>query len=63
MTEFYEDSVDWDCLLIIMKSGANFGFSGGRHHVVENLGDGKDRAVERGVGDWWHGRVCGLVAK
>ena len=46
-----------------MEGGADFGFSGGRHHVVENLEDGVDRAVERGVGDGWLGRVIGLVAK
>ena len=46
-----------------MEGGAGFGFSGGRHHVVENLGDGEDRFVERGAGDWWLGRVGRLVAK
>ena len=46
-----------------MKGGTDFGFSGGRHHVVEVLGDGIDRAVERGVSERWIGRVSGLVAK
>ena len=49
--------------LTIMEGGADFGFSSQRHHVVENIGDGVDRAVERGVGDRWIGRVSGLVAK
>ena len=30
---------------------------------MENIGDGVDRAVERGVGDRWLGRASGLVAK
>ena len=46
-----------------MEGGADFGFSSRRHHVVENLGDSVYRAVERGVGDRWLGRVSGLVAK
>ena len=61
--EFCEDSADWHGLLTIMEGGANFGFSGGRHHVVENLGDGEDRVVERGVDNWWLRRVGGLVVK
>ena len=31
----------------LLASGTDFGFSGGRHHVVEDLGDGMDRAVKR----------------
>ena len=61
--EFCEGSAYWHGLLTIMEGGANFGFIGGRHHVVKNLGDGVDRAVEKGVGDRWLGRVSGLVAK
>ena len=49
--------------LIIMEGGADFGFIGGRHHVVNNLGYGVDRAVDRGVGGRWLGRVSGLVNK
>ena len=49
--KFCEGSEYWNDLLTIMEGGANFGFSGGRHHVVENLGDGEDRKVEKGVGD------------
>ena len=30
---------------------------------MENFGVGVDRAVERGVGDWWIVRISGLVAK
>ena len=61
--EFCGGSADRNGLLTIMESGADFGFSGGRHHIVENFGDGVDRAVERGVGDWWIVRISGLVAK
>ena len=57
MPEFCEGSAYRIGLLTIMDGGTNFGFSGGRHHVVENIGDGVDRAVERGVGDRWLGRV------
>ena len=46
-----------------MEGGANFGFSGERHHIVKNLGDSEDRAIERGVGDRCLGRVSELVAK
>ena len=46
-----------------MKGGTDFGFSGGCHHVVEDIGNGMDRAVERGVSERWLGRVSGLVAK
>ena len=61
--ELCEGSAYRQGLLTIMEGGADFGFIGGHHHVVENLGDGVDRAVERGVGDRWLGRVSGLVAK
>ena len=50
-------------LLAIVKGGKDFGFSGERHHVVEDLGDGMDRSVERGVRERWLGRVSGFVAK
>ena len=49
--EFLEGSVYRHGLLAIVKSGTNSGFSGGRHHVVGDLGDGMDRAVERGVSE------------
>ena len=32
-----------------MKSGTNFSLSGGRHHVVKDLGDGMYGDVKRGV--------------
>ena len=35
---------------------------GGRHHVVEDLGDSMDMAVMRGVREMWIGRVSGFVA-
>ena len=50
-------------LLEIVKGGTNFGFSGRRHHVVEDIGDGIYRAVERRVSERCLGRVSGLVAK
>ena len=37
-------SAYWHGLLPIMKGGTNFRFSGGRHHVVEDLGEGMDWA-------------------
>ena len=49
--------------MAIVKGGTNFGFGSGRHHVVEDLGDGIDRSFERGIGERWLGRVSGLVAK
>ena len=61
--EFLEGSAYRHGLLAIVKSGTNFGFIGGRHHVVEDLGDNMDRAVKRGVRDRWLGRVSGFVAK
>ena len=61
--KFCEGSVYPRVLLAIMEGGADFGFRGGCHHVVENIGDGVYRVVERGVGDMWIDRVIGLVAK
>ena len=59
--DFLEGSAYRNGLLAIVKGGTNFGFSGGRHHGVEDLGDGIDRAVERGFSERWIGRVSGLV--
>ena len=47
--EFLEGSAYWHGLLAIVKNGTNFGFSGGRHHVVGDLGDGMDRVVMRAL--------------
>ena len=47
MPEFLEGSAYWHGLLGVVKSGTDFGFSGGCHHIVEDLGDGMDRAVKR----------------
>ena len=63
MPDFLEGSAYCHGLSTIMECGTNFGFSSGRQRVVENLGDGVDRAVERGVHDRWIGRVNGLVSK
>ena len=60
--EFLEGSEYWHGLLAIVKSGTDFGFSGGRHHVVGYLGYGIDKAVKRGVRERWLGRVSGFVA-
>ena len=49
-------------LMAIVKSGTDFGFSGGHHHVVEDLGDSMDRAVKRGGRERWIVRVSGFVA-
>ena len=61
--KFLEGSVYRHGLLDIVKGGTYFGFSGGRHHVVEYLGNGMDRSVEKAVSERWLGRVSGLVAK
>ena len=61
--EFCGGSAYRHVLLTIMEGDGDFGFSGGLHHVVKNLGDSVDRSVERGVGDRWFGRFSGLVAK
>ena len=45
MPELCEGSAYWHGLLTIMEGGADFSFSGGCHHVVENIGDGVDRTV------------------
>ena len=63
MTGFCEGSAYRQGLLTIMEGGADFGFSSRRHHVVENLRDSVERAVERRVGDRWLCRVSGLVSK
>ena len=63
MPEFLEGSAYRHGLLAIVKGGTDFGFSSGRHHVLEGLGNVIDRAVERGVSERWLGRVSGLVAK
>ena len=47
--KFVEGSAYRHGLLAIVKSGTDFGFSSGRHHVVEDLREGMDRAVKRGV--------------
>ena len=61
--KFLEGSAYRHGLLAIVKFGTDFGFSGGRHHVVEDIGDGMDRAIKRGVRERWLGRVSGFVAK
>ena len=63
MPNFLESSAYWHGLLAVVKIGIDFGFSGGRHHIVEDLGDGMDRAVKRGVCKRWLGGVSGVVAK
>ena len=37
VTKFLEGSTYWYGLLDIVKSGTNFRFSGGSHHIVEDL--------------------------
>ena len=63
MTKFLEGSAYCHGILAIVKGGTNFGFSSGRHHAVEDIGDGMDRSVERVVRERWICRVSGLVAK
>ena len=50
-------------LLAVVKIGTDFSPSGGRHHVVKDIGDGMYRAVKRGVCERWLCRVSGFVAK
>ena len=61
--EFLEGSAYWHGLLDIVKSGTYFGFSGGSHHVVEDIGYGMYRAVKRGVCERWLGRVSEFFVK
>ena len=61
--QFLEGNAYRHGLLVIVKSGTTLGFSSGRHHVVEDLGDGMDRAVKRGVRERWLGWVSGFFAK
>ena len=63
MPEFLEGSAYRNGLLAIVKSGTDFGFSIGLHHVVEDLVDGMDMAVKRGFRERWLGRVSVFVAK
>ena len=63
MPEFLGGSVYRHGLLAVVKSGTDFSLSGGRHHVVKDLGDGIYRAIKRGVCERWLGRVSGFVAK
>ena len=63
MPEFLEGSAYWHGLLDIVKVGTDFGFRGGHHHSLDDLGDGMDRSVERGISEIWIGRFSGLVAK
>ena len=49
--------------MAVVKSGTDLSLSGGRHHVVKDLGDGMYRAVKRGFRERWLGRVSGVVAK
>ena len=58
--EFLEGSAHWHGLLAVVKSGTDFSTSGGRHHVVKDLGDGMYRAIKRGVYERWLGRVIGV---
>ena len=63
MPKFLEGSAYRQSLLAVVKSGTNFSLSGGRHHVVKDLGDSMDRAVKRGVHERLIGRISGVVAK
>ena len=63
MTELLEGSTYRNGLLAVVKSGTDFSLSGGRHHVVKDLGYGMYRAVKRGFRERWLGRVSGVVAK
>ena len=61
--EFLEGSAYRHGLLAVVKSGTDFSLSGGRHHVVKDLGYSMYRAIKRGVYERWLGRVSGVVAK
>ena len=61
--KFLEGSAYRHVLLAVVKGGTNFGFSGGRHLIVVDLGYSMNRAVERGVCERWLGRFSGFVGK
>ena len=61
--EFLEGIAYRHRLLAVVKSGTDFSLSGGRHHVVKDLGDGMYRTVKRVFCERWRGRVSGVVAK
>ena len=61
--KFLECSAYWHGLLAVVKIGTDFSLSGGRHHVVKDLGDGMYRAIKRVVCERWLGRISGVVAK
>ena len=63
MPKFLEGSAYRHGLLAVVKSGTDFILSGGRYHVVKDLGDCMYRAIKRGVCERWLGRVSGFVAK
>ena len=63
MPEFLEGSAYQHGLLDVVKSDTNLSLSGGRHHVIKDLGDGMDRAVKRGVRERCLSRVSRVVAK
>ena len=63
MPDLLEGSAYRHGLLAIVKSGTDFGSSGGRHHIVEDLGDSMDRTVERRVRERWLGRFNGFFSK
>ena len=61
--KFLEGSAYRHGLLVVVKSGTDFSLSGGRHHVVKDLGYGMYGDVKRGVCERWLGGVSGVVAK
>ena len=63
MPKILEGSAYRHGLLAVVKSGTHLSLSGGRHHVVKDLGDGMYRAVKRRVCWRWIGMVSGVVAK
>ena len=58
LPKFLEGSAYRHSLLSIVKSGIDFGFRGGRHHVVEDIRDGMDRAIR---GESVRGGLVGSV--
>ena len=49
MPGFLEGSAYRHGLLAVVKSGTDLSLSGGRHHVVKDLGDGMYRDIKMGV--------------
>ena len=60
MMELLKCRVNRDGVLSVDEEAANFGFSGGCHHMAQSVANGTDGAVGRWSGGWRFGRVARL---